>query len=802
MELPKELSVAEIRNYMLANDCKVTNHALVKHFKKFLTHPQSQSEARKRFKTYVTLLSTIKNENNQKFLILRKKYVNECPSDEIAERAVAAASSAPEPSSPGGASLNFDSPMRQPPPYKNPPMVTSPPASALAPAPPPPAPAVTGVTVNKEHQESYKDCVNEFTAAITRIDPRRLEKQESTKAEDPEPIPQQATRSNSIDDALANKENIPRFSFSSGASTDSSSNEKPEVADETKPEGGGGGGGGTGEAAENPMSVKEATRKFNRMASEEEAKIISPPAKKKPEKQLIEEKDSPEVTLSHPKAKEWIVSMAKANYQELAKMASEFPELVKLQTALHWAAKHGNEDVVKLIAGTYKADVNARTGYTPLHLATQFGRDNIFELLWNVYKANRDIMDYSGNKPLDYSRQRPSVSASTCSSEYQKYFINTEVNNNYQLGFIETTLGKGELIGGTLGSALTRGKKRSQMLYATVSGGSSGGGGAVSRSQSMMVQRRSKKPVVQGLFRSTGQAEGGSDLVPCDQEGGGHPVPFRGASTRRKESFLRKTFRSTAGGVGIRRQTKDVVNTNPPEHEIKARKKHAIEKDLGFLRIGSLNVRVKKTTEAFSNFLGVGNGSGVAQMPYGGAPGTGAASHPHHRSRRAPHQRHHHHVGTTRNRHPNQRAAMSTPYATNGGGLPSRASAPNSHRNIYDGVHKSWGSADNITQRSEELMPPPKSVDYVSKQRNKSSKRSSYASNATDSPRDSICSSNSSSNLNGGYSSMPTTPNQMRAPKGIVPSFAADSDSDSACGFDSSWSVNCRNSSSSNPSQS
>lgn len=32
-----------------------------------------------------------------------------------------------------------------------------------------------------------------------------------------------------------------------------------------------------------------------------------------------------------------------------------------------------------------------------------------------------------------------------------------------------------------------------------------------------------------------------------------------------------------------------------------------IEKDLGFLRIGSLNVRVKRTTEAFSNFLGVGS---------------------------------------------------------------------------------------------------------------------------------------------------------------------------------------------------
>lgn len=32
-----------------------------------------------------------------------------------------------------------------------------------------------------------------------------------------------------------------------------------------------------------------------------------------------------------------------------------------IQNALHWASKHGNSDVVKLIAGTYKADVNERT---------------------------------------------------------------------------------------------------------------------------------------------------------------------------------------------------------------------------------------------------------------------------------------------------------------------------------------------------------------------------------------------------------------------------------------------------------
>lgn len=38
-----------------------------------------------------------------------------------------------------------------------------------------------------------------------------------------------------------------------------------------------------------------------------------------------------------------------------------FVWLLYKQMALHWAAKHGNEDVVKLIAGTCKADVNART---------------------------------------------------------------------------------------------------------------------------------------------------------------------------------------------------------------------------------------------------------------------------------------------------------------------------------------------------------------------------------------------------------------------------------------------------------
>ncbi|KOC64088.1 Ankyrin repeat domain-containing protein SOWAHB [Habropoda laboriosa] len=76
-----------------------------------------------------------------------------------------------------------------------------------------------------------------------------------------------------------------------------------------------------------------------------------------------------------------------------------------LQTALHWAAKHGDEDIVKLIAGTYKEyikSVNETTGYTPLHIAMQFDHENIFNLLVQVYGANQEIRDYSGKKARQY----------------------------------------------------------------------------------------------------------------------------------------------------------------------------------------------------------------------------------------------------------------------------------------------------------------------------------------------------------------------------------------------------------------
>ena len=244
-------------------------------------------EARKEFKTYVNILATIKNENNQKYLILRKKYFNECPSDDVVQRAITQAGGADSvPNSPGGVSMTSDvassSPYRQPPPYKPPPEVFSTPLAPLA-------PLATGVNVHTENVDNYRDCVNEFTSAMSRIDPKRLERQSSdNEAQTPTPqsvgeeerklkeLEEKANKEKSISransvEASSNKENIPRFSFSSGSSA-------------TSTEGSGEKSSGPDVETENPISVKEATRKFNRMASEEEAKIISPPSKKKPEK--------------------------------------------------------------------------------------------------------------------------------------------------------------------------------------------------------------------------------------------------------------------------------------------------------------------------------------------------------------------------------------------------------------------------------------------------------------------------------------------------------------------------------------
>ncbi|NXE24119.1 SWAHA protein, partial [Ardeotis kori] len=81
-------------------------------------------------------------------------------------------------------------------------------------------------------------------------------------------------------------------------------------------------------------------------------------------------------------------------------------------TALHWAAKSGNCDMVTNIIraaekGGTRINVDARShgGYTALHLAAIHGQEKIITMLVYSYHAKTDLRDYSGKKPHQYLKE-------------------------------------------------------------------------------------------------------------------------------------------------------------------------------------------------------------------------------------------------------------------------------------------------------------------------------------------------------------------------------------------------------------
>lgn len=261
-------------------------------------------EARKQFKTYVNILATIKTEGTEKFLILRKRFYHEVPSEDLAMDLNSHMS--PAVSMISMSSEYPDSPSRQPPPYRLPPQISpmpsphhqlhqqhsiqSPPIVAQSMVPP----SMTQVglpILEPQTKVQYKDCVNEFQQAmnnfydLNRVDvtsrknsfeqiieehqtppslpPRKRSSVDHRSISRENSIEQQQMQPYPLMEREENKENIVQ-SHESNVVTPTPTNED-----------------------ENKISVKEAMMKFNRYASEEEAKMPSPlskPVSKKPEK--------------------------------------------------------------------------------------------------------------------------------------------------------------------------------------------------------------------------------------------------------------------------------------------------------------------------------------------------------------------------------------------------------------------------------------------------------------------------------------------------------------------------------------
>uniref|UniRef100_A0A8C2WX14 SOWAHA-C winged helix-turn-helix domain-containing protein n=1 Tax=Cyclopterus lumpus TaxID=8103 RepID=A0A8C2WX14_CYCLU len=104
-----------------------------------------------------------------------------------------------------------------------------------------------------------------------------------------------------------------------------------------------------------------------------------------------------------PIEKEWIYSAAGARVPDLSHLLRQDPSLANKKTALHWAAKHGNEDMAALVANA-GADVNIKSvsGYTPLHIAALHGHRHILDLLIVTYGAKENLRDNSGHFASHY----------------------------------------------------------------------------------------------------------------------------------------------------------------------------------------------------------------------------------------------------------------------------------------------------------------------------------------------------------------------------------------------------------------
>uniref|UniRef100_A0A3Q3LCG8 Ankyrin repeat domain-containing protein SOWAHB-like n=1 Tax=Mastacembelus armatus TaxID=205130 RepID=A0A3Q3LCG8_9TELE len=135
-----------------------------------------------------------------------------------------------------------------------------------------------------------------------------------------------------------------------------------------------------------------------------------------------------------PIEKEWIYSAAGARIPDLSQLLRQDPSLANKKTALHWAAKHGNEDMATLVVNA-GADVNTKSvsGYTPLHIAALHGHRHILDLLIGTYGAKENLRDYSGHLACHYlNSQEAEAPEEDCEHEIPE-FCARERNKNKKL---------------------------------------------------------------------------------------------------------------------------------------------------------------------------------------------------------------------------------------------------------------------------------------------------------------------------------------------------------------------------------
>ena len=116
--------------------------------------------------------------------------------------------------------------------------------------------------------------------------------------------------------------------------------------------------------------------------------------------------------------KNWLLQSARNDSAKMCEILREQPSVATEKdpysgyTALHWAAKHGNTEVIRSLVKVYGVNVNEKThgGYTALHLASKYCRKETCKVLVSDLGANINIRDNYGKKPNYYTiKQNDSI---------------------------------------------------------------------------------------------------------------------------------------------------------------------------------------------------------------------------------------------------------------------------------------------------------------------------------------------------------------------------------------------------------
>ncbi|KAM7398298.1 hypothetical protein PAMA_006281 [Pampus argenteus] len=164
----------------------------------------------------------------------------------------------------------------------------------------------------------------------------------------------------------------------------------------------------------------DAIRNKRRPSSVEQDSTVSSPQMRravKSTKSSEEPKETriPSVVPLEQSEHEWLVKCAAGHWSQVYGLLLGDNQLAEKRdfmsgfTALHWAAKYGNSDMlVKIIdisrKGGVDIDINAKThgGYTPLHIAALHDQEYIMAMLVAEYGADVSIRDNCGKKAYHY----------------------------------------------------------------------------------------------------------------------------------------------------------------------------------------------------------------------------------------------------------------------------------------------------------------------------------------------------------------------------------------------------------------